>query len=133
MSISGRINATARHAAWSAGLAAACLAIGLAALGFFAAAFYIFLEGHFDAVTAALMTGGALLVLALLVAAIGAAMLKRARKRQPSLFSEFGGTLSLGIRLASILVRRDPKKAVILAAVSGALAEYVLSDNRKHD
>jgi hypothetical protein len=131
MSISGFVNATVKHAALSAGLGVTCLAVGLAGVGFFTASFYIFVAQHFHPLAATLITGGALIVLALLIAAIGAGMLKRSKQRQPSLFSEFGGTLSLGIRLASILVRRDPKKAVILAAVSGALAEYVLSDNRK--
>jgi len=131
MSIQGRANAVVKHAALSAGLGVTCLAISLAALGFFTAAFYITITRHFDPATAALITGGALIGLAILIAGIGAALLKRARQRQPSLLSEFGGTLGLGIRLISILVRRDPKKAVILAAVSGALAEYVMSDNRK--
>jgi hypothetical protein len=131
MSISGFVNATVKHAAFSAGLGVTCLAIGLAGVGFFTAAFYIFVAGHFVPLVATLITGGALVVLALLIAVVGAGILKRSKRRRPSLFSDFGGTLSLGIRLASILVRRDPKKAVILAAVSGALAEYVLSEDRK--
>ncbi len=131
MSIQGRASAAVKHAALSAGLGVACLVISLAGLGFFTAAFYLTLAKYFDPQIATLITGGALIVLALLIAAIGSALLKRARNRQPSLLSEFGGTLGLGIRVISILVRRDPKKAVILAAVSGALAEYVMSDNRK--
>jgi hypothetical protein len=131
MSIPGRANAAVKHAALSAGLGLAVLAICLAALGFFTAAFYITIATHVPAATAALVTGGALIALALMVAAIGAALLKRAKQRQPSLLSEFGGTLGLSMRLITMLVRKDPKKAVILAAVSGALAEYLLSDHRE--
>jgi hypothetical protein len=131
MSIPGRASAAVKHAALSAGLGLAVLAICLAALGFFTAAFYITVATHVPPAAAAASTGGALIVLALLIAAIGAALLKRAKRRQPSLLSEFGGTLGLSIRLITMLVRKDPKKAVILAAVSGALAEYVLSERRE--
>jgi hypothetical protein len=57
--------------------------------------------------------------------------LKKTKKQRPSLLSEFGSTVGLATRLIGMLVRRDPKKAIILAAVSGAIAEYVMSDTRK--
>jgi hypothetical protein len=84
-----------------------------------------------DAERAALATGGALLVAAVLVAAIGAAVLRRMKKQQPGWLSDFGGVVGLGVRLAGMLVRRDPKKALMVAALSGALVELILSDSKR--
>jgi hypothetical protein len=131
MSIAGRTNAAIKQAAFSAGLGIAVLVVSLAGLGFLTAAFYVLMTHSFQPAAAAAITGAGLIILAAVIAAIGAALLKRARNRQPSLLSEFGGTLGLATRLITMLVRRDPKKAIILAAVSGAIAEYVLGDNRK--
>lgn len=77
------------------------------------------------------MTGGAIIALAILIGLIGAAILRKLKKPQPSMLAEFGSTVGLVTKLAGILVRRDPKKAVILAAVSGAIIEYVMGDRRK--
>jgi tetrahydromethanopterin S-methyltransferase subunit C len=130
MSIAGRTNAAIKQAAFSAGLGIAVLAISLAGLGFLTASLYVLMTRFFPPAGAAAITGAGL-ILAMLIGAIGAGLLKRAKKRQPSLLSEFGGTLGLTTRLITMLVRRDPKKAIILATLSGAIAEYVLSDNRK--
>jgi hypothetical protein len=131
MSIAGRTNAAIKQAAFSAGLGIAVLAISLAGLGFLTASLYVLMTRFFPPAGAAAITGAGLIILAMLIGAIGAGLLKRAKKRQPSLLSEFGGTLGLTTRLITMLVRRDPKKAIILATLSGAIAEYVLSDNRK--
>jgi hypothetical protein len=109
----------------------AVLAVALAGLGFLVAAFYLYAAQHMDAERAAALTGGVLLALAVLIGAGGAAVLRKIKKPQPGLLSDLGGTLGLGIRLAGLLVRRDPRKAIIIAAVSGALAEYILSDRKK--
>ena len=80
---------------------------------------------------AAAITGGALLVLALIIGLAGALMVRRNRRRLPSLLSEFGGTLALTSRLAMFMVRRDPKKAMIISLVAGALAEYIMSERKR--
>ena len=86
---------------------------------------------HTDAATAAAITGGVMLVLAIGTGVIGGAYLKRQRDKQPSLLSEFGGLAGLAGQLIGSLVRRDPKKAVIISMILGALAEYVTSDRKK--
>ena len=74
---------------------------------------------------------GALVVLAILVGLAGAWSLKNFKKRRPSMLSEFNATFGLGARLLALLVRRDPKKAILLAAVTGAIVEYLLGDDKK--
>jgi hypothetical protein len=131
MNISGRIGGFLKHIALSAGLGIVVLLILLTAIGFLIAALYGLVAAHFPAVEAAAITGVGLLLAAILIAIIGGAVIRKLRKPQPSLISEFAGTYGLAIRLVGMLVKRDPKKAIILAAVSGAIAEYVMGDNRK--
>jgi len=131
MSISSRASAAAKQLALAAGLGIVVLCAILAGCGFLAAALYIAVAEHFPAAEAAAITGGAIIALAILLGLIGAAILRKLKKPQPSMLAEFGSTVGLMTKLASILVRRDPKKAVILAAVSGAIIEYVMGDRRK--
>jgi hypothetical protein len=130
VNLTGRAAEALKNFALGAGIGLAVLAVALAGLGFFITAFYIWLARHFDAATAAAMTGATLVLLAILIAITGADILRRLKKPQPGLLSDFGGTLGLGLRLAGILVRRDPKKAIIIAAVTGALAEFIMSDRK---
>jgi hypothetical protein len=126
MSLPGRANAAIKQLALSAALGIVVLTITLAGLGFLAAALYITLSHRFPADQAAALTGAALLAAALLTGAIGAAILRKLKKPQPGLIAEFAGTFGLATRLVGMVVRRDPKKAVILAALSGAIVEYIM-------
>jgi hypothetical protein len=131
MSIASRANASLRQLALSAGLGVIVLTVILAGLGFLTAATYVQLTQRFPAAEAAALTGGGLIAFAILLGAIGAFTIRKLKKPQPSMLSEIGGTFGLATRLVGMMVRRDPKKAIILAAVTGAVAEYVMSDNRK--
>jgi hypothetical protein len=131
MNITARAGAAVKHLVLGIGVGAAVLVIALAGVGFLMAAFYIYAAHHMDAASAAALTGAVLAVLAVLVAVIGAGVLRRMKKQQPGWLSDFGGTLGLGVRLASMMVRRDPKKALMVAAISGVLVELILSDGKK--
>jgi hypothetical protein len=130
VNLTGRAAEALKRFALGAGIGLAVLAVALAGLGFLITGFYIWLARHVDAASAAAITGGLLALLAILIAVIGGDILRRIKKTQPGLLSDFGGTLGLGLRLAGILVRRDPKKAIIIAAVTGALAEFILSESK---
>jgi len=131
MNISARAGALLRHLALSASVGIAGLFIALAGLGFLIFAYYSWLQTHLPGEQAAAITGVTLLVIATAVSIIGLAIVKNLKKPQPSLLADFGGTLGLGLRLASLLVRKDPKKAIILATVAGAIAEYLLNDTKE--
>jgi hypothetical protein len=130
MSLSGRANDAIKHLALSAALGIVVLTVILTGLGFLAAALYITISQRFPPGQAAAMTGAALLAGAILIGAIGGVTLRKLKKPQPSMIAEFAGTFGLATRVIGMLVRRDPKKAVILAALSGAIAEYVMGDRK---
>jgi hypothetical protein len=119
-----------RAVIWT-GLAVAVLCIALAATGFFAAAFFICIAHHLGTARAAAVTGAALLVLGIVIAFIGGALLRSLRRRQPSLLSELGGTVGLVMRLVTMMVQRDPKKALIVSLIAGALAEYITAERKR--
>ncbi len=131
MNLSGRVSALLRHYGLAIGLGVAVLCIGLAGLGFLIAGYYLWLTHYLGTAPAAAITGGTLFALAGLTAIIGAGVIKQLKKPEGNLFGDAASTLGLGMRIASLMIRRDPKKALILAAISGALAEYILSDTRK--
>jgi hypothetical protein len=131
MNITSRLGAAVKGLALAIGLGVAVLAITLGGVGFLTAAYYLHFSAMFGPERAAAVTGGTLVVAALLVAGIGAAALKRFKKPQPGWLSDFGGAMGLGLRLATAMVRRDPKKALIIAAVSGVLAELMFGDGKK--
>jgi hypothetical protein len=131
MNLSRRAGALLKSAALWIGVATAVLCIALAGLGFMVTGFFIWVARHTDAASAAAITGGTLLVLAVAVGLLGGLFLSRMRRRQPSLLSEFGGTMGLATRLITVLVSRDPKKAMIISLAAGALAEYIFSEKKK--
>lgn len=131
MNISGRINGTLRNAALWAGLGVVIVAVVLAALGFLITGLFMWLTHRLPAESAAAVLGGGLLVAAVVLAWIGGAVIRKSRRKYPSLLSEFGGTIGLAGRLVGMLVRRDPKKALIISIIAGALAEYITSDKKK--
>jgi hypothetical protein len=130
MNISGRIRSLLRGAALSAGVGAAFLAILLAGFGFMVAGLFIWLAQHLGVPLAAAATGGGLIIFALLFLAAGRAAIRKSRKRYPSLLAEFGGTIGMAGRLVGLLVRKDPKKALILSIIAGAVAEYISSERK---
>jgi hypothetical protein len=131
MDLAGRATSLVLRLAAAVGLGAGVLCVILGGIGFLAAGVFIHLDHRLGPAQAAIAIGAGLLVLALLIAVIGGYSLKKFRKRRPSLLAEFGATFGLGARLAALLVRRDPRKAVVLAALAGAVAEYLFADSRK--
>jgi len=131
MNLSRRAGALLKNAALWIGVAIAALCIALAGLGFLVTGFFIWVARHTDAASAAAITGGVLLALALATGLLGGVLLARMRRRQPSLLSEFGGSVGLATRLIGLVVRKDPKKAMIISLAAGALAEYILSEKKK--
>jgi len=131
MNVTARLGAAVKELALVIGLGIAVLAITLGGVGFLTASYYLHFAHRLGAERAAAVTGGSLAVAALVVAAVGAVVLKRARKPQPGWLSDFSGAMGLGLRLAAAVVRRDPKKAMIIAAVSGVLVELIFGDGKK--
>ncbi len=131
MNITGRIKALVRDIALWTGLGAAILFVALICIGFVVASFYMWMSHLMAHSVAALATAGAGLVLIALMAGLGGMIIAKTKKRQPSMMQEFADTLGLGAKLISVLVRRDPRKAMIVSLVAGALAELITSDRRK--
>lgn len=121
MSASRCLSAIARKAALGTGMATATLCIALAALGFFVASFYILLTQHTSPAAATAITGAILLALALIAALITKTIFKKRRHHRLSDWSELLG-------IAAYLIRRDPKKAMLLALLAGAVTEYFAGD-----
>lgn len=108
-------------------LALAVLCTALAACGFFVAAFYIWVASHLGLAAAAAVTGAMLLVFA----AVIALLLRRLKWRRFGLLTELGSAITVGFKLLKMVVQRDPKKALIVSLVAGALAEYILAPNKR--
>jgi hypothetical protein len=131
MNLSRRASTLVKSAALWAGVAVAVLCIVLAGIGFLITGFFIYIARHTDAASAAAITGGVLLVLAVITGLLGGTVLRRIRRRQPTMLSEFGGIIGVAGRLVGLLVRKDPKKAMIISIVAGALAEYITSERKR--
>jgi len=110
--------------------AVAVLCIALGGTLFLVAAFYIWLARLLPAAAAAAITGVVMLGLAVLTGWAGQAVLRRRRRAQPSLLAAFGGGLGLAARFLGLMVRNDPRKAIFLSVIAGALAEYITSDRK---
>jgi hypothetical protein len=131
MNLSRHARLLIKSAAFWTGIAVAVLCIALAGFGFLVTAFFIWLARYTDYASASAITGGVLLVLALATGLVGGLVLKRMRERRPRLLTTFGGTVGVVGRLAGMLVRRDPRKAIILSVIAGALAEYITSEKKQ--
>ncbi len=133
MSIPGRAEAALKGLALIAALGAAVLAILLGGLGFLIAGFFLWIERFQAHDAAAAITGGVLFALAIIIAAAGRAILRRVKKKQPPLLSELTGIIATAGRIAGLLIRKDPRKSMVIAIIAGALAEYITSgDKRKN-
>jgi hypothetical protein len=133
MSIQGRASAAATQLALWAGLGIVVLTVVLTAIGFLVASLFIWIDQYKPDAVAAVITGGALLLAAIVIFLIGRVILKKIKKPQPSILAEFGGIAGTAGRIAGLLIRRDPRKSLILAVIAGALAEYVTSDSKKRN
>jgi len=131
LNITARAGAALKHFALALGLGVVVLAVALAGAGFLTAAYFLHFAHEMPPDRAAAVTGVTLVGAAVLVALIGAAILKRTKKPQPGWLSDFTGLAGLAVRLAAMTIRRDPKKAVIIAAVSGVLVELLFGDGKK--
>jgi hypothetical protein len=131
MNLTRRASVLIKSAALWAAVAVAVLCIALAGVGFLISGFFLWLAHRTGYAPASAITGGVLLLLAIATGLVGGMVLERIRRRQPSLLSDFGGVIGLAGRLVGMLVRKDPKKAIILSIIAGALAEYITSDRKK--
>lgn len=113
-----------RGALWGA-LATIVLCLVLASLAFLAAALFIWLAHHVGAAGAAAITALALLILALQIVLFGGLWLSKLRTNSPGLFDDAASTIAMLTTIATLLVRRDPKRTLLLALLGGALAEYL--------
>jgi hypothetical protein len=130
MNLARRAGFLGKAAALWVVMAVAVLCTALGALGFFTAAFLIWVSHYLGPAAAAAIAGLVLLLVACGIALVFTLILRRMRARQPSMATEALGTLSLVMRFAGLLIRRDPRKAVLAALIAGALAEYFTSDRQ---
>jgi len=129
--IAGRASSVVLRLAAVIGLGLGVLAVALTGIGFLAAGAFFHLDAIMGPAQAAAAIGAGLILLAILIALTGAWCLKKFKKRRPSLLAQFNATYGLGARLLGLLIRRDPKKAVLLAALAGAVIEFLMADDKK--
>jgi hypothetical protein len=99
--------------------------------GFLIAGFFSWIHHLWPQYNAAAITGGILVVAALIIFGLGTAILRKLKKPQPSILTEFTGMAGMAGRLAALLIRKDPRKSVVLAVLAGAVAEYLTSSDKK--
>ena len=109
-------------------LALAVLGIMLAACGCLVAAFYLWVAPHLGPAAGAALTGAALLVLAAFLALAGGALLRLMKRRPHNLLNDIQNTIRL---MAKLILLRDPKKALLVSMLAGALAEFIATPSRK--
>lgn len=119
-------------ALWGA-LATIVLCLVLGAFAFLAAALFIWMAAHLGAAGAAALTAFLLLLLAGLVMIFGAITLARLRRRAPALFADPAAGIATITSLIALLVRRDPKRTLLLALLSGAVTEYFAATDKTRD
>jgi hypothetical protein len=71
------------------------------------------------------IAGAVLFVMAFIVMGVARLALVRMQDNQPSLAAEALGMFGFGLRMATLIIRRDPSKALLTAMIAGALAEYL--------
>jgi hypothetical protein len=106
------------------GVSIIVLFLVMAGLGFFATAFFIWVASHLGSAPAAALTGAALLLLALIFMVSGNFAVRRIRRHRPDLFGDAAGTIAMLTSVVGLLVRRDPRRAILLSLIAGALTEY---------
>jgi hypothetical protein len=131
MSIQGRVQAAVKGAVLKAALGMVVFSIFLTALGFLIAGFYNWIQHLWPQYNPAAITGGILVAAALIIFGLGSAILRKMKKPQPSILTEFTGMAGMAGRIAALLIRKDPRKSVVLAVLAGAVAEYLTSGDKK--
>jgi len=126
MNLSRYVSALAKNAALALAVYLIVACITLTGAGFVIAGLFLLLLRDTSPAGAAVITGAVLFALAALAGAGGGLMLAASRRRRPGLLAEFGGALGL----ITLLVRRDPKRAMLFAALAGALAEYFTGERK---
>ena len=110
------------------GLVSFCIAglLFLVSLGFFITAAHIWYTQNFASETAAMLTGGTLLFISLMVSIVTALLLNikrmRQEKMQEAVQSEVQTAIALVKEELAELVSENPKTALLLASVAGYLA-----------
>ncbi|MDE2320057.1 MAG: hypothetical protein KGK02_10225 [Rhodospirillales bacterium] len=132
MNLARRARFLCTSAALWATTAIAVLCVALSALGLLIAAFIVWLSHFLGFAAAAAIAGGVLLVIAGITMGLGALALRRRRARQPSLTSEALSMASFGMRMAALVIRRDPSKALLAAIIAGAVAEHFSRDRPRN-
>lgn len=100
----------------------------LGALLLFTAAFVIWLDHYVGPAASAALAGVALVLVAIIIFAGFKAALRRMQTKQPSLFGDMFGLPMLALRLVFMTIRKSPRKALLAAAIFGALTDYFTSD-----
>lgn len=103
----------------------ALLCTALTALGLLAAALLIWLDHYFGLAPAVALTGALLLLVTLCIFIGFRLALKQMHNKAPSLGGNLFGMAAMAMRVALLAVRRSPRKAVVLAVILGALADYL--------
>ncbi len=125
MSLARHVRFLCKSAALSASMAVMVLCLALGALGLLVAAFIIWLSHLLGMAAAVAIAGAVLLVMAFIVMGVARLALVRMQANQPSLAAEALGMFGFGLRMATLIIRRDPSKALLTAMIAGALAEYL--------
>ncbi len=133
MNVARRAGFIGKSAALWVVMAVAVLCTALGAFGFFAAAFLIWVGHYVGPAAAAAIAGLVLLLAACIIAGVFRLILRRMRARQPSMTSEALGMLNLALRFATLIIRRDPRKAMLAALIVGAFAEYFSGERKSKD
>ena len=134
MTITRRVGSFGKMATLWVAMVIAVLCTSLAALFFFTAALLIWLDHYVGPAAAAALAGAMLLIEAAIIFIVCQVVLKRMRARHTgSLSGSVLGFAGLAIRMATLVIRRAPRKALVTAAILGALADYFTagSDSKK--
>lgn len=134
MSIQSHAQSVMKRMMLTAGIGMAAGAAATIASGFLLAAFFVWLTEHFGVPAAAALMAAFLLICAAMISAIGAMIVKRMKRRESSLWAEIASTATIAKSVGALItmvIRKDPKKALVLAAVAGVVAEYLTTDRRK--
>lgn len=124
MSLTSRAGFMGKTALLWAAMAVTLLLVLLGALGFFTAAFLLWLEHYIASPAALAITGGVLLLEGGLIAGCFGLALRRLRRRQPTSSSTLLGFIGPILRLVLMVVQRSPRKTMLFALIAGVLAEY---------
>ena len=125
MTITRRVSSYSKMATLWVAMVIAALCTSLGALFFFTAALLIWIDHYVGPAAAAALAGLALLLEAIAILIGCQLVLKRMRARQPGgLGGDFLGLAATGLRLATLTFRRSPRKALIVAMILGAVADY---------